>query len=99
MSPKFTAVFTDEFWEFFDGNVYSERIAERVLDLVDMLEAFPEAGRVYDPEYIAARPPFSCRVLPVPDSPFVLYYFINEEDGEIVVFSMQFQRADPTRRF
>ncbi len=99
MSAKFTAIFTDDFWEFFNENVYSKRVAERVADLVNMLEVFPEAGRVYDPEYVAARPPFACRVLPIPDSPFVLYYLIDDENENVVVFSMQFQRADPIRRF
>ena len=99
MDSEYTVVITEEVWTFIDENVYSEKVASKILDIVDLLEKFPEMGKVYDPEYVAARPPFACRSFPISDSPFVLYYLINEKDKEVSIFSMQFQRADPAHRF
>ena len=99
MDESYKTVFTESVCDFIDNYVWSEKVADRILKIADLLEVFPEMGKVYYPDYIAAKPPFSCRTIPVADSPFVLYYLINEETNEIVIFSMQFQRADPTSRF
>ena len=99
MEKKFKSVITEGVWQFIDENVYSKKVADKTLDVIDLLEHFPEMGRVYDPEYVAARPPFTCRSFPIPDSPFVLYYFIKAEENEVVIFSMQFQRGNPEERF
>ncbi len=99
MARKYNAVITEDVWDFFDENVYSEKVSNKILETIDLLENFPEIGRVYDPEYLAAKPPFACRSIPISDSPFVIYYFISEKDSEVVIFSMQFQRANPNERF
>ena len=99
MDASYKTVFTESVWDFIDSYVWSEKVVNRILKIADLLEVFLEMGKVYYPDYIAAKPPFSCRTIPVADSPFVLYYLINEETNEIVIFSMQFQRADPTSRF
>ena len=99
MEKKFKSVITESVWQFIDENVYSKKVADKILEVIDLLEHFPEMGRVYNPEYIAARPPFACRSFPISDSPFVLYYFIKAEENEVVIFSMQFQRGNPEERF
>ena len=50
MDSEYTAVITEEVWTFIDENVYSEKVASKILDIVDLLEKFPEMGKVYDPD-------------------------------------------------
>ena len=99
MDASYKTVFTEFAWDFIDSYVWSEKVADRILKIADLLEVFPEMGKVYYPDYIAARPSFSCRTIPIAGSPFVLYYLINKKDNEIVIFSMQFQRANLASRF
>ena len=58
MSESYKTVFTESVWDFIDNYVCSEKAADRILKIADLLEVFPEMGKVYDPDYIAAKPPF-----------------------------------------
>lgn len=80
-------------------HVTSERVARKVFSYRELLETTPDLGRSYDPLYPAARPPFPCRVVSVPDTPFDLYYIKEEERRRIVVICLEFQRIDPHARF
>lgn len=91
--------YTQEAREFILTNVRSKKVHERIKKFRDMLKELPELGRAYDPEYPASRPPFECRVLAVPDSPFALYYVVDEEHEEIIIFHVENQRMDPEERF
>ena len=66
---------------------------------VEMLSAFPSLGPVYDPEYIAARPPFPCRYLPLPDTPFTLYYTVDEAALRVTIIDIEWSAGDPRKRF
>ena len=99
MAIKYRAVISEDVWQFFDENVYSEKVSSKILETIDLLENFPEIGKVYDPDYLAARPSFACRCILISDSPFIIYYFLEETKREVVIFSMQFQRANPNERF
>lgn len=85
--------------EFIDESVTHPAALASIERAVEMLSAFPRMGAVYEPEYIAARPPFSCRSLPLPDTPFTLYYCLQEEHGTVIVFDIEWSAGDPRRRF
>ena len=69
-SVSYNVEITDYAADFIEQNVALESVLRRFEWAVEMLSAFPSLGPAYDPEYIAARPPFSCRYLPLPDTPF-----------------------------
>ena len=99
MSEEWTAAYTQSAIDFILSNVTSERVASRLFECRALLETAPDLGRCYDPEYPAARPPFPCRYIPVADTPFTLYYLKDEEARSIVIFCIEYQRADPNARF
>lgn len=94
-----SAYYTTEAIQVIAEQVYSEQVLEKMEHLRALLETAPELGRVYDPAYPAAKPPFECRVLAVPDSPFALYYVVDEEHEEIIIFHAENPRMDPEERF
>lgn len=99
MSDTWKARYTRHAIDFIKNNVTSRRVADKIFECRALLETAPDLGRVYDPEYPAARPPFPCRCLPISDTPFTLYYLKNEREKEIVVFSVDYQRGNPNTRF
>lgn len=99
MPGTWKARYTQHAISFIKNNVTSKRVASRIFECRELLETAPNLGRVYDPEYPAARPPFPCRCLPIPDTPFTLYYLKNEQEKEVVIFSIEYQRGNPDARF
>lgn len=85
--------------EFIAANVQRESTLASIERCVSLLEEFPAIGRVYDPEYPAARVPFPCRSFVIPDTPFTLYYLKDDEERRIVVFAFEWTAGDPVKRF
>lgn len=95
----YDVVYTENVIEFILAHISSERVYDKVDSYRFVLSDFPEIGTPYQPYYPAARPPFSCRWVAVPDTPFTLYYLIEIEDARIVVFYIEHQSANPQERF
>ena len=79
--------------------VESKRVYESIDRYRDILQLFPEIGQEYEPQYPAAKPPFPCRFIPVHNTPFTLYYIVEEAGRIIVVFYLEHQRSNPRTRF
>ena len=97
--PVIDVVFTNDVVNYMIENVESPRVLARLEKQREMLAYFPEMGHVYCPSYEAAQPPFPCRWIAVPDTPFTLYYHYDEKEQTVVVFYMEHQREDPKNRF
>lgn len=91
--------YTEAALRFISRNVTSVKTAERIYRYEKLLEQMPDFGVPYDPYYDAAMPPFPCRQVRIPDTPFTMYYLKDEESRRIVIFSIAFSRADPRTRF
>ncbi|WP_251212400.1 hypothetical protein [Adlercreutzia murintestinalis] len=98
-SEPWSVVYTQYAIDFISEHVESKWVLQKILEYRTLLETVPDLGRSYDPDYPAARTPFACRELPVPDTPFTLYYLKEEEERRIVIFCVEYQRADPNARF
>ena len=99
-SPKrFVVEYANAVTDFIIANVWSKQVLERIFAYRHLLEDFPDLGAPYDPEYRSARPPFPCRRIAVPDTPFSLYYMKDDEHRRIQVFYIEHQGADPSHRF
>ena len=92
-------VFVDDAVDFMIEQVESERVLAQLEKQRDILSLFPEMGRLYAPSYAAAYPPFPCRWIAVPDTPFNLYYLFDEPENTVVVFYLEHQRRNPLSRF
>ncbi|MEE1045590.1 MAG: type II toxin-antitoxin system RelE/ParE family toxin [Olegusella sp.] len=68
----------------------------KVDDALDAIAIMPEIGRIYDPVYEAARPPFEVRV--VYASVYGIYYTVDEESGVVFIRYIEDQRMDPAGR-
>lgn len=99
MAEGWTAAYTQSAIDFILSKVESERVASRLFEHRALLEANPDLGQCYDPVYPAARPPFSCRFIHVSDTPFTLYYLKDDDAQSIVIFCIEYQRAEPNARF
>ena len=95
----YTVLFADSVLEFIDEHVTSERVFARIETYADLLAHYPYLGASYDPAYEAARPPVPCRYVPVPDTPFTLYYAVDDDAQVVNVFYLDYSAADPQRRF
>lgn len=85
--------------DFIMEHVSSPRVYERIVASRDLVGEYPDMGAPYDPVYPAARPPFPCRRLYVPDTPFAFCY-LKDDDTETVTFLYaEFASSDPRRRF
>ena len=84
---------------FLEENVWTEQALDRIIRYVDLLGEFPDLGTPYSPDYPAARPPFSCRFVAVPDTPFTFYYVKDDERFLITIIYIEHQGADPKDRF
>ncbi len=93
------AFYTGSALKFIQENITSERVVRKLFDYRELIESQPYIGRAYDPEYAAARPPFPCRFVTVPDTPFTIFYFLDEDEHHIVHFCIEYQRKDPNARF
>ncbi len=69
----------------------------KVRKMLRVLDTVPEIGRVYDPDYPAARPPFEMRVAYA--GRYGIYYTVVEADHEVRVLFIEDQRRDPLNRF
>ena len=96
---SWSASYTQFALDFIQRNVTSKRVAEKLFEYRRLLEQYPDLGRAHDPDYPAARTPFPCRELPVPDTPFTLYYLKQPETMRIIIFCIEYQRRDPNARF
>ncbi len=85
--------------DFIEQNVWSKRVYDRILECEEIAAQYPEAAPEYDPTYPAARPPFSCRRMVIPNTPFVFFYLIDDEAETVTVFSIQYAAGDPRKRF
>ena len=65
----------------------------------DLLKTSPELGRIYDPSYEAAQPPFVCRQLPVPGTHYTFYYVVDHVVRTVFVLEIADQRRNPAHRF
>lgn len=101
MKPKkdWYAFYTQYAIDFILNNVTSERVAKKLFSYRELLEGVPDLGRPYDPIYPAARSPFPCRELLIPDTPFVVFYLKDEDKKRITIFCIEYQRCDPNARF
>lgn len=95
----YTVLFAKSVLAFIDEHVVSERVFARIEAYEDLLASYPYLGSVYDPEYEAARPPIPCRHISIPDTPFTLYYVVDDERQTVTVFYIDFAAANPTERF
>lgn len=100
MSPdSWVSYYTQSVVDFITANVSSKRVADKIFEYRKLLESVPDLGRPYDPDYPAARTPFPCRVVIIPDTPFSLYYIKESESKRIIIFCIEYQRIDPNARF
>lgn len=91
--------YTESVIEFIISEVSSERAYNKIDNYRFVLADFPEIGTSYQPYYPAAQSPFPCRWIAIPDTPFTLYYLIEEKDKKVVVFHIEHQATDPQKRF
>ena len=96
---EYEVAYTRSVVDFMMAEIESERVYDKVVVYRRALALFPDIGRRYDPHYEAARPPFPCRFIAVPDTPFTLYYTKDDARRRVVVFHIEHQRADPGVRF
>ncbi len=75
----------------------SKRDFKKVQKMIHLLDTVPEIGRIYDPDYPAARPPFEMRV--VFAGRYGIYYVVEEADSLVRVLFIEDQRRDPLNRF
>lgn len=71
-----------------------------VKEAIRNLSLFPQMGRVYEPDYEAAVPPVTCRILYA--GRYGVYYTGPDGDSPaapLVVLAVEDERADPKRRF
>lgn len=95
----FEVLLTDYAETFLDENVLLERTLSRIEEAIQLLGAYPFAGSDYCPDYPAARPPFPCRHLHVSDTPFTLYYLVDEGTHTVTIFDVEWSSGDPRKRF
>lgn len=99
MGCRWRAVYTRSAIDFIMSEIDSERVASKIFEFRELLEYNPDLGRCYDPDYPAARAPFPCRFVAVPDTPFTIYYLKDEDARTVVLFCIEYQRLDPNARF
>lgn len=84
---------------FLEENVWTEQVFNRIVRYVDLLGEFPDLGTPYNPDYPAAMPPFPCRFIAVPDTPFTLYYVKDDERFIVTIIFIEHQGSNPEGRF
>ena len=96
---EYRVVYAQQVIDFMLEQVESQRVYERIDGYRQALASFPYLGAEYDPYYEAAKPPFPCRCINVPSTPFTLYYAVDETAKTVLVFAIECQRMDPRGRF
>lgn len=96
---NYEVFFTDSVSDFIDRNIFSQRVFEKIDLYRELLAAVPDLGATYDPGYPATKPPFPCRRLPIPDTPFNLYYIKDDDAKTVTVFYVEHQGIDPESHF
>lgn len=99
MMEDYEVVYTRSVVDFMMERIESERVYNRIDEYRTVLRRFPDIGGDYLPHYDAARPPFPCKRIAVPDTPFTLYYRKDVEERRVTVFCIEHQRANPRSRF
>lgn len=84
---------------FILDNVSFETTLGHIEQCCQLLSEFPDVGSPYEPTYPAAVPPFACRSIRVPDTPFTLYYLKDDQRHTVVVFAVEWSAGDPKKRF
>jgi hypothetical protein len=79
------------------ASIPSARMFDSLDNMLGLLECTPEIGRVYDPLYPAAKPPFECRVAYC--GYYGIYYTYDQTAQLVKVFAIEDQRRDPEYRF
>lgn len=97
--PSWLVEYTEAAVNFIADHVNSRRVADKLFEYRVLLQEFPDLGKPYDPVYPAARIPFACREIAVPDTPFTIYYMKHEDERKIIIFCIEHQRVDPNARF
>lgn len=69
----------------------------KIKKMLRLLDTVPEIGRVYDPDYEAATPPFQARVTYA--GRYGIYYTVDEDAKVVTVFAIEDQRSNPLNRF
>lgn len=77
--------------------IASKTDRQKIKKMLQVLDTVPEIGRVYDPDYAAARPPFEMRV--VSAGRYGIYYVVNEDKRRVDVLFIEDQRRNPLNRF
>ena len=95
----YRVLFANSALTFIEDHVYSERVLARIETYAELLADYPYLGAIYDPDYPAARPPLPCRHIRIPDTPFTLFYSVDEAAEEVDVFYVDFSAGDPRGRF
>lgn len=91
--------YTNGVVSFMIDAIWSKRVYEKVDSYRSLLAQFPDLGTPCDPVYAAARPPFPCRHIAVPDTPFRLFYLKDDDARRVVVFYIEHVASDPEGRF
>lgn len=78
-------------------SITAKRDRQKIKKILQLLDTVPEIGRIYDPNYAAARPPFAMRV--VFAGRYGIYYVIEEAEKTVRVLFIGNQRRDPLNRF
>ena len=95
----YQVTFANSALDFIEKHVYSERVLARIETYAELLADYPRIGAVYAPNYPAAKPPLPCRHIDIPDTPFTLFYSVDDAAQEVDVFYVDFSAGDPRRRF
>lgn len=98
-ASQWEVAFTPNALEFMDEHVSNAEDAKKIFKYRELLKLFPEFGRVYNPDYPAAIPSFTCRYIPIPDTHFTLFYTLLTEARTVAIFALDFQMANPNTRF
>ena len=96
---EYQVIYTQFVIDFMLSEITSKRVYDKIDSYRLILARFPEIGRVYDPYYETARPPFPCRFVAVPDTPFALYYTVDNVTKIVTVFYIEHLRSNPKSRF
>ena len=95
----YDVIFANGVLAFIEQHIYSERVLARIETYAELLTDYPYLGAVYAPDYPASKPPLPCRHIDIPDTPFTLFYAVNEAAQEVDVFYIDFSAGDPRKRF
>jgi len=97
--PLYASEVTSNVVEFILAHVSRETTLGKIEAVVSIIEEFPGMGHVYDPECPAARTPFPCRYIVVPETPFTIHYLKDDVAHKVVVFDIEWSAGDPVDRF